>query len=231
LEASYFFSPCLTAGNPPFGLSGWGAEQFETDVWGRNIWGCPTDSSADFAWIQHIVTSMKEKTGRAAVIMPQGVLFHGGKEGKIREELVKSHKLEAVINLPSGVFYSTGVSACVLFLNNSKPAERDGKVILIDAGTIVHARRAQKYMDDGDVETVYSLFSHFEDMIDFAKVVTEEDIADKGFTLAVNTYIEKTPPKPIDPKEVKANYLNAYQEVIACEEKLKTLLKNGGYIE
>lgn len=217
--------------NPPFGLSGWGAEQFETDVWGRNIWGCPTDSSADFAWIQHIVTSMKEKTGRAAVIMPQGVLFHGGKEGKIREELVKSHKLEAVINLPSGVFYSTGVSACVLFLNNSKPAERDGKVILIDAGTIVHARRAQKYMDDGDVETVYNLFSHFEDMIDFAKVVTEEDIADKGFTLAVNTYIEKTPPKPIDPKEVKANYLNAYQEVISCEEKLKTLLKNGGYIE
>ncbi len=217
--------------NPPFGLSGWGAEQFETDVWGRNIWGCPTDSSADFAWIQHIVTSMKEKTGRAAVIMPQGVLFHGGKEGKIREELVKSHKLEAVINLPSGVFYSTGVSACVLFLNNSKPAERDGKVILIDAGTIVHARRAQKYMDDGDVETVYNLFSHFEDMIDFAKVVTEEDIADKGFTLAVNTYIEKTPPKPIDPKEVKANYLNAYQEVITCEEKLKTLLKNGGYIE
>ena len=217
--------------NPPFGLSGWGAEQFETDVWGRNIWGCPTDSSADFAWIQHIVTSMKEKTGRAAVIMPQGVLFHGGKEGKIREELVKSHKLEAVINLPSGVFYSTGVSACVLFLNNSKPAERDGKVILIDAGTIVHARRAQKYMDDGDVETVYNLFSHFEDMIDFAKVVTEEDIADKGFTLAVNTYIEKTPPKPIDPKEVKANYMNAYQEVISCEEKLKTLLKNGGYIE
>jgi type I restriction enzyme M protein len=217
--------------NAPFGLSGWGAEQFETDVWGRNIWGCPTDSSADFAWIQHIVTSMKEKTGRAAVIMPQGVLFHGGKEGKIREELVKSHKLEAVINLPSGVFYSTGVSACVLFLNNSKPAEWDGKVILIDAGTIVHARRAQKYMDDGDVETVYNLFSHFEDMIDFAKVVTEEDIADKGFTLAVNTYIEKTPPKPIDPKEVKANYLNAYQEVIACEEKLKTLLKNGGYIE
>ncbi len=217
--------------NPPFGLSGWGSEQFETDVWGRNIWGCPTDSSADFAWIQHIVTSMKEKTGRAAVIMPQGVLFHGGKEGKIREELVKSHKLEAVINLPSGVFYSTGVSACVLFLNNNKPSERDGKVILIDAGTIVHARRAQKYMDDGDVETVYNLFSHFEDMIDFAKVVTEEDIADKGFTLAVNTYIEKTPPKPIDPKEVKANYLNAYQEVLACEEKLKTLLKNGGYIE
>lgn len=216
--------------NPPFGLDGWGADQFETDVWGRNLWGCPTDSNADYAWIQHIVKSMKDK-GRAAVIMPQGVLFHGGKEGSIREQLVRSHKLEAVINLPSGVFYSTGVSACVLFINNHKSSERDGKVILIDAGTIVHARRAQKYMDDGDIETVYNLFANFSDLIDFAKVVTEEEIAEKGFTLAVNTYIEKTPPKPIDPKEVKKNYLNAYNDVIECENKFRTLLKKGGYIE
>ena len=217
--------------NPPFGLDGWGADQFETDVWGRNIWGCPSNSNADYAWIQHIVKSMKEKAGRAAVIMPQGVLFHGGKEGKIREALVRSHKLEAVINLPSGVFYSTGVSACVLFINNSKPAERDGKVIMIDAGTIVHARRAQKYMDDSDIEKVYKLFKDYDDVIDYAKVVTEADIAEKAFTLAVNTYIEKTPPKPVDPKEVKANYLNAYREVIACEEKLKALLKKEGYID
>ncbi len=217
--------------NPPFGLDGWGAEQFETDVWGRNIWGCPSDSNADYAWIQHIVKSMNEKTGRAAIIMPQGVLFHSGKEGKIREELVKSHKLEAVISLPSGVFYSTGVSACVLFLNNKKSEERDGKVVLIDAGTIVHARRAQKYMDDSDIERVYDMFSNFEDLIDYAKVVTEENIAEKGYTLAVNTYIEKTPPKAIDPKEVKANYMKAYSRVIECEETFKNLLKKGGYID
>lgn len=217
--------------NPPFGLDGWGADQFETDVWGRNIWGCPTDSNADYAWIQHIVASMNEKTGRAAIIMPQGVLFHGGKEGKIREELIKSHKLEAVINLPSGVFYSTGVSACVLFLNNKKIQEREGKVIVIDAGTIVHARRAQKYMDESDIEKVYELFANFEDVIDFAKVVTEEDIAEKGYTLAVNTYIEKTPAPQVDPKEVREKYFAAYREVLECEEKLKALLKEGGYID
>ena len=129
-------------------------------------------------------------------------------------------------------FYLTAMlSACVLFLNNNKPAERDGKVILIDAGTIVHARRAEKYMDDSDVERVYKLFSDYEDVIDFAKVVSEEDIAAKGYTLSVNTYIEKTPPKPIDPKEVRMNYLSAYQEVVTCEENLKMLLKKGGYID
>ena len=155
--------------------------------------------------------------------MPQGVLFHGGKEGKIREALVKSHKLEAVINLPSGVFYSTGVSACVLFLNNNKREDRDGKIILIDASTIVHARRAQKFMNDDDVERVYQLFSDYRDVVDFAKVVTEEEIAEKDFTLSVNTYIEKTPPKPIDPKEVRANYLSAYQEVVECEQIFKSI--------
>ena len=217
--------------NPPFGLDGWGADQFETDVWGRNIWGCPTDSNADYAWIQHIVASMNEKTGRAAIIMPQGVLFHGGKEGKIREELVKSHKLEAVINLPSGVFYSTGVSACVLFLNNHKSVDRNGKVILIDAGTIVHARRAQKYMDDSDIEKVYQFFVDFKDVVDFAKVVTEDEIANKGYSLAVNTYIDKTPPEQIDPKVVRKNYLEAYNTVVECEIKLKSLLKKGGYLD
>ena len=216
--------------NPPFGLSGWGADQFETDVWGRNIWGCPSNSNADYAWIQHITTSMNEKTGRAAVIMPQGVLFHGGKEGKIREALVKSHKLEAVINLPSGVFYSTGVSACVLFLNNRKSPERVGRTILIDASTIVHARRAQKYMDDSDVEYVYKLFSSFEDQIDFAKVVTEDEIANNSYSLAVNTYVEKTPPKPIDPKAVRESYMAAYSNVIELEENFRHLLKKGGFV-
>lgn len=217
--------------NPPFGLDGWGADQFETDVWGRNIWGAPSDSSADYAWIQHIVSSMKEKAGRAAVIMPQGVLFHGGKEGKIREELVKSHKLEAVLALPAGVFYGAGVSACVLFMNNQKVSEREGKVILIDASSIVHARPAQKYMDENDIERVYKYFSDYEDVIDYVKVVTEEEIANKGYTLSVNTYIEKTPPEQIDPKKVKTDYLKAYDEMLACEEKLRSLLKKGGYIE
>lgn len=217
--------------NPPFGLAGWGADQFETDVWGRNIWGAPSDSNADFAWIQHIVSSMDEKDGRAAVIMPQGVLFHGGKEGKIRESLIRSHKLEAVIALPAGVFYGAGVSACVLFMNNRKSPEREGKVILVDASTVVHARRAQKYMDDGDIEKVYRFFSDYHDVIDFTKVVSEEEIAEKGYTLSVNSYIEKTPPEQVDPKKVRADYIKAYDEVLACEERLRSLLKKGGYIE
>ena len=86
-------------------------------------------------------------------------------------------------------------------------------------------------MDESDIEKVYELFANFEDVIDFAKVVTEEDIAEKGYTLAVNTYIEKTPAPQVDPKEVREKYFAAYREVLECEEKLKALLKEGGYID
>ena len=75
---------CVLA-NPPFGLDHWGAEIFENDQWGRNIWGSPTDSNADFAWLQHMYKSMRPGKGRCAVVMPQGVLFHGGREGDIRK--------------------------------------------------------------------------------------------------------------------------------------------------
>ena len=83
---------CVLA-NPPFGMEKWGAGQFESDQFGRNMWGCPSDSSADFAWLQHMIKSMDPKTGRCAVVLPQGVLFHSGKEGNIREQLVRSVKL------------------------------------------------------------------------------------------------------------------------------------------
>jgi type I restriction enzyme M protein len=89
---------CVIA-NPPFSLKAWGAEQFSSDVYGRNLWGSPTDSNADFAWLQHMVLSMDKKNGRLAVVLPQGVLFRSGKEGKIREEMVESGKLEYVIAL------------------------------------------------------------------------------------------------------------------------------------
>jgi len=97
---------CVIA-NPPFGLDKWGSEQFSSDPFGRNIWGSPTDSSADFAWLQHMIKSMNEKTGRCAVILPQGVLFQKGKEAEMRTKMVETDMIECVISLVQGVFFST----------------------------------------------------------------------------------------------------------------------------
>lgn len=222
------FDCCIA--NPPFGLSKWGADQFLTDVYGRNIWGCPTDSNADFAWLQHLVKSMDPKTGRCTVILPQGVLFHGGKEGEIRQKLIESDKLEAVITFVGGLFYGAGVSACTLVLNNNKPAERKGKVILIDGSTLYTAQRAQNIMTDENVEAAYKLYADYQDVIDLAKVVTIEEIAAKDFTLSVNSYIEKTQQEVVDPAVVRQRYFDAVEEVRAAEDSLLELLRKEGLL-
>ena len=217
--------------NPPFGLSGWGAEAFETDQYGRNFWGCPSDSNADFAWIQHMVASMDPIHGKCVVIMPQGVLFHGGKEGEIRRKLIESDKLEAVITFVGGLFFGAGVSACVLCLNNDKPAEHRGKVLLVDGSTIYTAKRAQNILSDDDVEKLYKLYTGYADVVNYSKVVTLEDLKLHDYTLSVNTYIEKPAAPTMDPAKVKEEYFKALADVKEAEARLYELLKKGGYLE
>ena len=92
---------CVVA-NPPFALRNWGAEIFSADIYGRNIWGCPSESNGDFAWLQHMAASMSPVKGRCAVILPQDVLFRGGRDGEIRRNLIESGKLECIISLAGG---------------------------------------------------------------------------------------------------------------------------------
>jgi type I restriction enzyme M protein len=220
---------CVIA-NPPFSLKNWGAKQFSSDVYGRNLWGSPTDSNADYAWLQHMVKSMDAKNGRLAVVLPQGVLFRGGREGEIRKKLIESGKLEYVIALASGVFYSTGVSACILVLNNHKPEIHDGKVCLIDASQIYTAQRAQNMMTEQNVLDIYKLCTDYVDVIEKARVVTLDDLRDKDYTLSVNVYIEKASKETISPNEVKADFFAALKAVQDAEARLADQLIKGGYI-
>ena len=221
---------CVLA-NPPFGLSKWGAEIFENDQWGRNIWGSPTDSNADYAWLQHMVKSMKPRTGRCAVVMPQGVLFHGGREGSIRQKMIESDIVECVITLVGNLFYGAGVSACILFLNNNKPAEHRGKICLIDGSTMFTPQRAKNIMTEADVQKVYDLWLGYKDVIDKCAIVDMDRLRENKLTLAVNSYIEKSPAPPIDPKKVRADFMAALQRVKDSESKLMQLLQEGGYID
>ncbi len=220
---------CVIA-NPPFSLENWGAEAFASDPYGRNIYGCPSDSCGDWAWLQHMISSMDPKNGRCAIILPQGVLSHGNKDGEMRKGLILSDKLEAIVTFVGGVFYSTGVSACALILNNHKPAAHKGKICLIDASKIYVPKRAQKIMTDENVEEVYSLYKNYEDVMEKCKIVTLADLKAKDYTLAVNSYIEKKPIEAVDPKKVKKEFLEALEAVTKAESKLKQLLAEEGYI-
>ncbi|MCI9502007.1 MAG: N-6 DNA methylase [Hungatella sp.] len=220
---------CVVA-NPPFSLKSWGADQFASDLYGRNLWGSPTDSNGDFAWLQHMVKSMDEDKGRCGVVLPQGVLFRGGKEGEMRKKLVDSDKLECVIALVGGVFYSTGVSACILLLNNKKPKNHIGRICMIDASGIYTPQRAQNIMTEDNVQEVYRLYEAYDNVVERAKVVTLEEVRKRDYSLAVNQYIERKEQERIAPEEVRRQYFEALEEVYRTEERMRKLLIAGGYV-
>ena len=221
---------CVIA-NPPFSLENWGAEVFLNDRYGRNLWGCPSDSNGDFAWLQHMVASMNKENGRCAVVLPQGVLFRStGKEGEIRKALIESDKLECVITLVGGVFYSTGVSACILLLNNNKEHTHKGRICLINAESIYTPMRAQNIMTEENIQEVFELYKKYEDVIEKVKVVNLDEIRQKDYSLSVSNYIEKKPEEAIDVEKVKKEYFEAVKEVQENEEKMKKLLIEGGFI-
>ena len=154
----------------------------------------------------------------------------GRKEGDIRKQIVESDKIECVITLTGGVFFGAGVSACLLILSNKKVPEHKGKICLIDASSIYTAQRAQNIMTEEDIQKVYDLYANYEDEIEYVKVVTLDEVREKEYTLAVNTYIDKKEQEIVSPEVVRQQYFEAYDEVIAAENKLKELLVRGGYV-
>lgn len=218
--------------NPPFSLKNWGADAFGSDIWGRNIWGNLTDkTAADMIWLQHMVCSMDEDSGRCAVILPQGVLFHGGKEGKIREQLVKSDKLEAVITLAGGVFFSTGVSACILFLNNAKEHSHKGRICIIDGSKVFTPMRAQNILSAENADELYGLYAAYEDVIERCKIVTIDDVKAQGWSLMATNYVEREKAEAEPPEKVRERFLKLLDETNEAEERLRELLVKGGYLD
>lgn len=220
---------CVIA-NPPFSLNNWGAEIFESDVFGRNLWGTPPATNGDFAWIQHMVKSMAHKTGRSAVVLPQGVLFRGNKEYELRKELVESDKLEAVITLANNLFYGATIPACLLIIRNNKPKNHIDKIALIDASSIYTPQRAQNILSEENVESIFDIYKNFEDVEEKVKIVTRKDIEEKDYTLSVNRYVEKKQAETISLDEAKKNFYASMDDVFKAEEELKKLLIAGGYI-
>ncbi len=153
---------CVIA-NPPFSLEKWGEEMWINDPFGRNFAGLPPSSSGDFAWVQHMVKSMAEVSGRMAVVLPQGALFRKGAEGTIRQKLLEMDLVEAVIGLAPNLFYGTGLAACILVLRKKKPVSRRKKVMIADASRLFRRGRAQNYLEPEHALEIQNWFEKFED--------------------------------------------------------------------
>lgn len=180
------FDMCLA--NPPYSISQWDRAAFESDKYGRNFLGVPPQGRADYAFIQHILKSLKTDTGRCAILLPHGVLFRN-EESKMREELVKSDLLECVIGLGPNLFYNAPMEACIIICRTNKTVNRRGQVLFINALNEITRKNAQSYLEENHINKIAGAYSSYEDVENFAKVATIKDIAENNYSLSIPLYI------------------------------------------
>ncbi|MEU4641737.1 class I SAM-dependent DNA methyltransferase [Micromonospora sp. NPDC023814] len=178
--------------NPPYSIKTWNRSAFTMDPYGRNTWGVPPQNAADYAFLQHIAKSLDPASGRAAVLLPHGVLTRVS-EATVRQAMVRSDLVEAVIGLAPGLFYNSAMEAVVLVLRSRKSAERRGRVLFINAVREFARVQAQSFLSDRHQQRILDSYQGFEDEEGFAAVANIEQIADNSYNLAIPLYVK--PPR------------------------------------
>jgi type I restriction system adenine methylase HsdM len=189
--------------NPPYSIKAWNRAAFAKDPYGRNMWGVPPQGRADYAFFQHIAKSLHSKTGRAAILFPHGVLFRR-EEAAMREALVKSDLVECVLGLGEGLFYNSPMPAAVVILRSTKVPERRGSVLVINAVNEFAREQAQSFLRESHQIKILNAYRSFTDVDQFAAIATLDQIADKGFSLAIPLYVP----------DLKANDVGEHLRVI-----------------
>ncbi|MCE5216050.1 type I restriction-modification system subunit M [bacterium] len=211
--------------NFPFSDANWGHERLKEDPFGRMRYGMPPSKNGDFAFLQHIVASMNE-TGRAGVVCSQGVLFRGNAEGKIRRAMLKEDLLEAVVGLPSNLFYGNTIPGCLLFFNRCKPQERRGKVLFIYAAKDYEELSNQNRLRPQDVDRIVAAFEAGQDEERYCRLVAMDEIAENDYNLNIPRYVDTFEPE--EPVDMPAAVAALGEAEAAREEAMKTLR---GYLE
>ena len=176
--------------NPPFSQKVWGHEVWTNgDPFGRDVYGVPPKGYGDLAFVQHMVSSLKDD-GMLGVVVPHGVLFRGSAEGRIREAMLKADIIEAVIGMAPNLFYGAGIAAGILIIRKTKPVERKGKVLIVNGDDTFQQGKAQNRLTDGDVRKLADAFHGFADIDKLARVVSIEEIAANDFNLNISRYVQ-----------------------------------------
>ena len=219
---------CVIA-NPPFSLKAWGADAWTNDPYGRNIAGIPPKGNGDMAWVQHMIKSMKPVTGRMAVVLPHGALFRKNAEGRIRKALLGMDLLEAVIGLGPNAFYGTPLAPCIMIFKQQKPVEKKNKVLFIDASDQIRIGRAQNFLEEEHVNQIFQWYQNYEDVENYVKVVSMEEIAENDYNLNIPLYVEKIIEDNLPSvEEAMADLKQAWNEAQNAEFVFKRKLKEFG---
>lgn len=217
----------IVVANPPFSLEKWGHETAAGDPHQRFRRGVPPRTKADYAFILHMVETMKPRTGRMAVVVPHGVLFRGAAEGRIRQQLIEENLLDTVIGLPEKLFYGTGIPAAILLLRKRKA---DDKVLFVDASRDHQDGKNQNVLRPQDLQRIEQAVRERRDVPRYAHLATREEIAGNDFNLNIPRYVDTfEEAEAIDLKAVWAERMKLKAELLVVEEKMAKYLKELGY--
>jgi type I restriction enzyme M protein len=220
----------IVVANFPYSIKEWSYDTFKNDKYGRHDgYDVPSAKNADYAFILHIIKSLNEN-GRAGIVIPHGVLFRSGAEGRIREQIVKNDLVECIIGLAPNLFFGTGIPAAILMLNKNKSPERKGKILFVDAEEDFEHGKNQNRLRIADIEKITSAVSGYASIDKFAEVVSIDQIAEKDYTLKINTYVDKqTAEQIIDVGEAIAELSVLEQRAELAKQKLTDELRRLGY--
>ena len=222
----------VVVANPPFSLDKWGQDHAENDPYNRFWRGIPPKSKGDYAFISHMIETALEEEGRVGVIVPHGVLFRGGAEGKIRQKLVEDNMLEAVIGLPVNLFFGTGIPAAIVIFNKGrKPwskagTDRENHVLFIDASRKFQDDKNQNRLRAQDIAKIAKVFGAFRTVDKYAYAAAFVEIKGNDFNLNIPRYVDTYEPEPeVDIAAVRQEIAGLETELAEVEAELEGYLK------
>ena len=216
----------IVVANPPFSLDKWGYDEASADPFHRYHRGLPPKSKGDWAFISHMIETAREGTGKIGVVVPHGVLFRGAAEGRIRQKMIESNLLEAVIGLPANLFFGTGIPAAILLFNKGKV---HGDVLFIDASREFKDAKNQSILTDDHLDKIVATHKAFESVEKYAYRATTQELADNDFNLNIPRYVDTFEEEAeIDLNAVKQEIATLESQLAAVKEKMKSRLEEIG---
>jgi len=217
----------IVTANPPFSLDKWGYEQAENDKFDRFRRGLPPKTKGDYAFISHMIETLKPVTGRMGVVVPHGVLFRGSSEGKIREKLINENLLDAVIGLPEKLFYGTGIPAAILIFKKQKS---DDSVLFIDASREFKSGKNQNNLSEENIAKIIATYRARESVDKYAYLATLQEVKDNDYNLNIPRYVDTFEEEvEIDLVAVRAEREQLKTQLAELEVQMAKYLEELGY--
>ncbi len=217
----------VVTANPPFSLDKWGHDNAQHDQWGRFERGVPPKTKGDYAFILHMIETLKPQTGRMGVVVPHGVLFRGSSEGTIRQKLIEENLLEAVIGLPEKLFFGTGIPAAILIFKKHKT--RSG-VLFIDASRDYQSGKNQNRLTEEHLQKIVDTYQSWSEIDKYSHIATFDEIKENDFNLNIPRYVDTfEEEEEIDLMAIRTERLALQAQLTELETQMEGYLLELGY--